>query len=118
MLSIARAFDASPAYGTAHLQFLFGGRTATDVCGMTELQQLAAFGRRIFFHSAVSAPEPDPSPDIPQKFIHELLLDELGESLQSFDFYCAGPPKMIEAVTTALHERNVGKGRIRYDRFF
>jgi toluene monooxygenase electron transfer component len=118
MLSITRAFDASPAYATSHLQFLFGGRTAADICGMPQLQELAAFGQRIFFHSAVSATEPASSGDIPQKFIHELLLDEFHDRLQTFDFYCAGPPKMIEAVTAALRERDVSADRIRYDRFF
>jgi toluene monooxygenase electron transfer component len=118
MLSIARAFDVSPEYRPAHLHFLFGGRTAADICGVPQLQQLAAFGERIFFHSAVSASESAPAGEIPQKFIHELLVDELHEKLNAFDFYCAGPPKMIEAVTAALRERDVSADRIRYDRFF
>jgi toluene monooxygenase electron transfer component len=118
MLSIARAFDASPAYGTSHLQFLFGGRTAADICGMPQLQQLPAYGRRIFFHSAVSASEPGPGGDMPRKFIHELILDKFNDSMQTFDFYCAGPPKMIEAVTSALRANDVSADRIRYDRFF
>ena len=118
MLSIARAFDASPAYRPSHLHFLFGGRTAADICGVPQLQQLTAFGERIFFHSAVSATDSAPAGDIPQKFIHELLVDELHDKLNAFDFYCAGPPKMIEAVTAALHARDVAKDRIRYDRFF
>lgn len=118
MLSIARAFDASPAYAGAHLQFLFGGRTTADICGLPQLQQLSAFGERISFHCAVSAHDPELSEGIPQKLIHELLLDHFHDALQTFDFYCAGPPKMIEAVTAALRERNVSADRIRYDRFF
>ena len=118
MLSIARAFDASPAYETSHLHFLFGGRTVADICGTPQLQQLSAFGQRIFFHSAVSAQDPELSGGVPQKLIHELLLDHFHDSLQAFDFYCAGPPKMIEAVTAALRERDVSADRIRYDRFF
>lgn len=115
MLSIAREFADSPIYANAKLHFLFGGRTSADLCGHHEVGSLAGFGERLSFHSAASTEGIEGrSP----QFVHDLLLDTVGNDLDNFDFYLAGPPKMIDAVCAVLQQRGIDKNRVRYDRFF
>lgn len=115
MLSIAREFSGNPIHAGAKLHFLFGGRTAADLCGHHEVGALTGFGDRLSFHAAASTESIDGrSP----QFVHELLLDTLADNLANFDFYLAGPPKMIDAVCAVLQQNGVDKNRIRYDRFF
>jgi ferredoxin-NADP reductase len=47
----------------------------------------------------------------------DLLRDQLGEALDTFDYLVAGPPAMVDGVTQALAAAGVSEESIRADRF-
>ena len=121
MVSIARGFAGSPALADRSLHFVYGGRGARDICGEPMLQSLPGFGRRIFYHPAISAPDPDPHG--PQwrgriGLVPHVARDVFGERLADFEIYFAGPPAMAEAVLRLTVEHKVPQAQVHYDQFY
>jgi toluene monooxygenase electron transfer component len=121
MISIARTAAQSPALADRTLHFIYGGRTARDICGESMLKCLPGYGRRIFYYAAVSAPESDPySP--PRKgrigLLPDVAREVFGEHLADFEIYFAGSPAMAEAVIRMLVELRVPLNQVHYDRFY
>ncbi len=123
MVSILRGAASSPALRDRTIHFLYGGRTARDICGRSFLEELPGFGTRIHFDAAVSMPESggaDGSAAWAGRtgFVHDLARDLHGEALAGFEIYFAGPPAMAEAVQRMLLERKVPPEQIHFDQFF
>lgn len=121
MLSIARGASAAGLLRTRRLYFFYGARTPADVCGERELAALPEFGDRITFHPVVSAPASEHGApwDGATGLVHLAACAMLTDRCADLDWYCAGPPPMIQAVQDELvMERNVSVAQIRFDRFF
>jgi len=118
MLSIMRGLSLSKAWGGA-AHFFYGGRTVADICGESMLQALPAFGSRIFYHPIVSSLEDRQSWDGPVGYVHDLVLQTLDKELGLYEYYMAGPPAMIHALTETLClQHSVPPEQIHFDRFF
>ncbi|MFC7049977.1 FAD-binding oxidoreductase [Emcibacter nanhaiensis] len=121
LISIATAAAYHPAFKERRIRFFFGGRGPADICGDDYLRLLPGFGDRITFHSSISVPEMDPNNMWvgPVGFIHESVEGLLGDKLQDYEYYIAGPPPMLQATLQMLaikHKVNVE--HIHFDRFF
>jgi toluene monooxygenase electron transfer component len=119
-ISIARGMAANPAMATRKLHFFYGGRGPRDICGEDMLRGLPGFGERIFFHPIISIPETGTEAVWSGKtgFVHELVLEVLGQSLKEHEIYFAGPPPMAQAVQRILLQEKVPGGQIHYDAFY
>lgn len=126
MISIARGMAADPALRDVNLHFLYGGRSARDLCGKDMLEALPGFGERIRYYAAVSAPEADEGGQAGAAavavdhigFVHELGNVLLGERLRDMEIYFAGPPAMGAAVQQMLLARQVPFDRVHFDQFY
>ncbi|WP_101674599.1 FAD-binding oxidoreductase [Alloalcanivorax mobilis] len=119
VLSIARGVLAEPLLDGRRVHFFFGGRTPADICGLNELRALPGADQRIDFHAAISEPSPDQGWDGLVGFIHEAVAHTLGERLDQFECYLAGPPPMVQATTRMLLlESRVPAEQVHFDRFF
>ena len=121
LISIATAAAYHPAFKDRRIRFFFGGRGPADICGDDYLRLLPGFGDRITFHSTISVAEMDPNNMWvgPVGFIHESVEGLLGDGLQDYEYYIAGPPPMLQATLQMLamkHKVNVE--HIHFDRFF
>lgn len=120
MVSIARGLAATG--DGRRLHFFHGGRTAADLPGADWARRLTGLGARLDYYPAVSGTAP---PGLAQGHIHDVLaawLETLGparDAAQAFDFYCAGPPVMAQALEALLvADLGLPAGRLRFDRFF
>lgn len=112
MLSIARAVAAEKS-GRRAIVF-HGVRTTADRCGDADVTSM---GPSVSHHIALSDDEPRNGEA--RCLVHELVLAKLDGALSEFDFYAAGPPPMLEALSDALIEKgDVNAERLRFDRFF
>ena len=112
MLSIVRAIAAEHTHRRV---FLFQGvRTAADRCGEELVRALAGYGERIQHHIVIS--QGNAPAGCTQGLVHEAIRDRLGDQLEAFDFYAAGPPPMLDALESLLDGR--APDRLRFDRFF
>ncbi|HHH13813.1 MAG TPA: CDP-6-deoxy-delta-3,4-glucoseen reductase [Thiolapillus brandeum] len=50
-------------------------------------------------------------------WVHEAVLEDLGDELPKYDVYMAGPPPMVSAARDALLERGVPESQLHYDSF-
>lgn len=121
LISIATAAAYHPAFKDRRIRFFFGGRGPADICGDDYLRLLPGFGDRITSHSTISVAEMDPNNMWvgPVGFIHESVEELLGDGLQDYEYYIAGPPPMLQATLQMLamkHKVNVE--HIHFDRFF
>ncbi|MCW0182103.1 MAG: 2Fe-2S iron-sulfur cluster-binding protein [Zavarzinia sp.] len=115
MVSIARGIAADPA-DQRRVHFFHGGRAALDLPGEAWARDLTGLGSRLDYHPAVSD---EAAPGLPKGYIHDILAGWLGERFDAFDFYCAGPPPMVQALEALLiAEKGLHPGRVRFDRFF
>lgn len=116
MLSIARGALRSTKPVPIH--FYYGARTAEDICGRTELEEMSsADGTTMKYRVALSNPTAKWSGQT--GFIHELVENEIGPKLANCEFYFAGPPAMVNAVQEMLMVRHqVPFTQLHYDRFF
>jgi len=61
--------------------------------------------------------EPDEGWQGRSGWVHEAVLEELGDELPKYDVYMAGPPPMVSAARDALLERGVPESQLHYDSF-
>ncbi len=119
MLSIARGVMADHAMAGRRVHFFFGGRTPEDICGLRELEALPDFSERINYCPAISVPESAGGWSGAAGFIHDVVINKLGEKLSEFECYLAGPPPMVQATTKMLQlEGQVPGSQIHYDPFY
>lgn len=115
MISIARAAAAAPALAGRRLDFVYGGRSAKDLCARDLLAELPGFGSRLHYHAVVSG-EGDWSGH--RGFVHDVADGLLGERFAESEIYFAGPPAMGEAVQKMLAARGVPAEQIHFDQFY
>jgi toluene monooxygenase electron transfer component len=116
MVSIARGAMAEPRLAGRYLHFIYGGRTAADLCGEDLLQQLPGWGQRLSYRGFVS--EPDESAAHEVAFVHEAALRLHGAALPQMEIYFAGPPAMATAVQGMLLEAGVPPAQQHFDQFY
>ncbi len=116
MISIARAAAASDRLADKAIHFVYGGRTPEDVCGEEILADLPGYGRRIRYLAAISEPEEDWHG--PTGFVHDIVHDAYGDTLDRFEIYFAGPAAMGEAMQKMLFEAGVPGEQVHFDQFF
>lgn len=118
MLSIARGVAADRALPERAVYFFHGGRDRADVLDAAWMAAATGLGDRLHYLPALSQPAA-PAGDIRVGLIADVLRAELGEHLDRFDFYCAGPPVMTQAVEDLLlRHAGLPADRLRFDRFF
>ncbi len=61
--------------------------------------------------------EPDESWQGRAGWVHEAVLEDLGDDLPNYDIYMAGPPPMVSAAREALLARGVPESQLHYDSF-
>jgi toluene monooxygenase electron transfer component len=120
MLSIARGAMAEPRLAGSTLHFLYGGRTARDVCGEDILRELPGWGERLHYVPAIS---PVPGASVQGwsgavGYLHEVALEQFGARLPGFEIYFAGPPAMATAVQRMLLDAKVPPDQIHFDQFY
>jgi toluene monooxygenase electron transfer component len=116
MLSIARGAMVEPRLAERQLHFIYGGRTATDICGHDLLQALPGYGRRLHYSAFVSDAA-DASRAYPSGLVHEAAQQLHGERLRDLEIYFAGPPAMANAVQALLLAAAVPPEQQHFDRF-
>lgn len=115
MLSIARG--AAKCASNRNINFYFGARTPRDIVDMSKFESSLGLSNRLNYRIAVSNPEQGWSGST--GFIHELVEQELTGRMDSFEYYLAGPPAMVEAVQEMLFLRHkVPTQQVHQDRFF
>lgn len=120
ILSIASGFATDPAFAERRLLFFYGGRKMRDLSFGKLLEPVAALSERIAcFASLSDAGDEDAHWTGHRGFVHELVIEQVDAELANFEYYMAGPPAMIDAVTAALIERGqVPAEQLHYDRFY
>ncbi len=116
MISIACAAAASPAMAKRNIHFVYGGRSARDICGEALLAELPGWGTRIHYTAAIS--EPDAGWTGRTGFVHQVALDLYGDRLPGFEIDFAGLPVMAESVQKILIEARVPVDQIHFDQFY
>ena len=119
MISIARAALHEPGLAGRQLHFLYGGRTARDICGEDLLRVLPGWGERLFYLPVVSSP---PTPEDPWSgavgFVHDVAQQRFGADLASMEIYFAGPPAMAMALIRLLRGAKVSFEQVHFDQFY
>jgi len=121
MVSIARAFAASPKLEDRHLHFVYGGRRVRDICGDSILRMLEGYGTRIHYYPVISEAADDPEGGSwtgRTGFVHEAAKAIHGERMADHEVYFAGPPAMAEAVQKMLYDAKVPPTQIHFDKFY
>ncbi|MFG1478788.1 2Fe-2S iron-sulfur cluster binding domain-containing protein [Xanthobacter sp. V4C-4] len=114
MLSIARAVAAQET--PRRVVFFHGGRAGADVMDVARLDALTGLGARLTYVPVVSG---ERVRGLAHGLVHEVAAAWLAGSIDTFDYYCAGPPPMMQALETLLvREAGLPAGRVRFDRFF
>lgn len=121
MVSVARGAAAAGLLHEHRLHFFYGGRTPRDLCGEDFLRALDRHGDHVFYHPVVSdaysVEQHRWSGDV--GFVHEWMPRKLGDDLNGFEFYFAGPPPMTQAIQEMLMvTHRVPFQQIHFDRFF
>jgi len=117
MVSIARGAMTEPQLAGRQLHFIYGGRTAADICGQDLLQALPGYGTRLHYSAFVSNAADDSSA-YPVGFVHEAALQLHGERLRDLEIYFAGPPAMANAVQAMLLAAGVPPDQQHFDQFY
>ena len=108
------AAAATPAGRARSVHVLYGAATEQDLVCWRELSQLVDD----LPHGSLSGVVVHPGAgwDGPQGFVTDLLGPRLGQ-LTAPDVYLAGPPPMVEAVTSQLREHGIQADHVHYDSF-
>jgi toluene monooxygenase electron transfer component len=117
MVSIARGLVAEPRMAGRQLHFVYGGRTAADLCGQDLLAALPGYGQRLHWHGFISSP-PEAGSTHEQAFVHEAALRLFGRQLPSMEIYFAGPAAMANAVQRTLLDAGVAPEHMHFDQFY
>ncbi len=117
MVSIARGAMAEPQLAGRQLHFIYGGRTAADICGQDLLQALPGYGTRLHYSAFVSNAADDNSA-YPVALVHEAALQLHGKHLRDLEVYFAGPAAMANAVQAMLLAAGVAPEQQHFDQFY
>ncbi len=117
MISIARAAMSEPRLAGRRLDFIYGGRTAADLCGEDMLRQLPGWGARLSYRAFISTPPPDDGPH-EVAFVHDAALRLHSSALPAREVYFAGPPAMATAVQRMLLDAGVPPEQQHFDQFY
>ncbi|MFQ0815157.1 oxidoreductase [Brucella anthropi] len=116
MISVARAAASAKNMAGRRIDFVYGGRTAADICGEDMLAELPGFGSTIHYHPVVSGEDAGWSGE--RGFVHDLAARLFADRLASSEIYFAGPPLMGQAIQKMLIEYNVPSVQIHFDQFY
>ena len=109
--------------------FFYGARGQRDLCFGDELRAIGAALPDFRYIPALSAPAPDPPPDIPdisgmsggawdgETGLITDVVRRLAPTLAGAHAYVCGPPPMVEAAIPLLETLGVESKRIYYDKF-
>lgn len=118
MLSIARGVAADRARPEREVYFFHGGRDRADLLDAGWLAAATGLGGRLHYRPAASQPVL-PADGVRVGLITDLLRGDLADDFDRFDFYCAGPPAMTQAVEDLLlRQAGLDADRLHFDRFF
>lgn len=117
MVSVARAAAASPRFAGRTIDFVYGGRTAQDICGEDMLAELPRFGTHIRYHPVISAGG-DEGWDGHRGFVHEVAERLFSDRLRDSEVYFAGPPLMGQAIQKMLVDLGVPSAQVHFDQFY
>lgn len=117
MVSVTRAAAASPRFAGRTIDFVYGGRTALDICGEDMLAELPRYGTHIRYHPVVSADGEDGWPGH-RGFVHEVADRLFSSRLKECEIYFAGPPLMGQAIQKMLVDLGVPSTQIHFDQFY
>ena len=117
MISIARGAMNEPRLAGRRLHFIYGGRTAADLCGEDMLRELPGWGARLSYRAFISTPPPEDGPH-EVAFVHEAALRLHGAELPAMEVYFAGPPAMATAVQRMLLDAGVPPEQQHFDQFY
>ena len=120
MVSIARGAMAEPQLSERQLHFIYGGRTAADLCGQDLLAALPGYGSRLHWRGFTSTPAGDGEGAVAAEvsYVHEAALRLHGAQLKSMEIYFAGPPAMATAVQAMLIAAGVPPEQQHFDQFY
>ena len=117
MISVTRAAAASPFFAGRTVDFVYGGRTAEDICGEDMLAELPRFGTHIRYHPVISAGG-DEGWDGHRGFVHEVAERLFSDRLRDCEIYFAGPPLMGQAIQKMLVDLGVPSAQVHFDQFY
>jgi toluene monooxygenase electron transfer component len=117
MISVARAAAASARFSGRSIDFVYGGRTARDICGEDMLSELPRFGTHIRYHPVVSNGDDGAWPGH-RGFVHEAAERLFGDRLRDCEIYFAGPPLMGQAIQKMLIDLGVPSAQVHFDQFY
>ncbi|MDK1492603.1 FAD-binding oxidoreductase [Sinorhizobium sp. 7-81] len=117
MISVTRAAAVSPLLAGRRVDFVYGGRTARDICGRDMLAELPGFGSNIHYHPVVSGADDDDW-DGHRGFVHELAAKLFSDRLPECEVYFAGPPLMGQAIQKMLIDLGVPPAQVHFDQFY
>ena len=120
MLSVARGAMRSASLQNTRVHFLYGGRTAADICGRALLEQTENWRTRGSYQAVVSANGAEQA--LPEGylagFLHEAAERLFGDALSTMEIYFAGPAVMAQAILKLLVERKVNMDHVHFDQFY
>ncbi len=102
------------------ISFWYGARSQQELFYQEYFTTLASDHPNFRFHAALSEPLPEEPWSGPTGMIHEVVRDQYlrdHPNLTAVEFYLCGPPAMIQACTTMLHDLGVTDEQISYDEF-
>jgi len=120
ILSIARGAVRESKLAARRIHVFYGARSARDLCGRRELEELPGFGTRLDFHAVLSEPQSDslePWTGL-TGFVHEQVRQFVGERWADYEYYFAGPPLMAQATQQMLIEKRVPYPQVHFDSFY
>jgi toluene monooxygenase electron transfer component len=102
------------------LHFVYGARTAQDVCGLDMLNTLPHWHERGTYQAVVSGATESES--LPQGYIsgfaHDAVANTYGEGLQHMEIYFAGPALMGQSLLKTLIDLKVPMDQVHFDQFY
>ncbi|MFC6066650.1 2Fe-2S iron-sulfur cluster-binding protein [Streptomyces ochraceiscleroticus] len=124
MISVLLGAAALPDADSRTVHLFLGGRSPADLFRPAALELAQSRLGALHFHTAVSGTSPDGAEALgtggsPYRgFLHEAVLDVLGDTLTDFTFYAAGPPAMTDALArTLVLEKGLTADQLHFDRF-
>ena len=120
MVSVARGALNSAKLQSQRLHFVYGARTAQDVCGLDMLETLAAWSARGQYQAVISGASADAPLQTHQLrgFAHDAVNDIWGDRLAEMEIYFAGPPLMAQSLIKVLVDRKVPMDQVHFDQFY
>ena len=102
------------------VSFWYGARSRKDIFYKDYFEALARRFPNFGFQVALSEPQPDDDWTGPVGLIHEVLRERYLQNHTNraeVEYYLCGPPLMIKATTTMLHDIGVAQSQISFDEY-